>query len=502
MRPFIFRIFCSFVLSSFLAYVFLRRNYTVSGTFGGTPVKHFVEPWPQREQCPFAASPLRFSDSLTARTYTRGIIRPHFNHDPRPPLGRIDEPLLHSFLSEPNTLTSKYARTPANCSETTIVHVGVDPDPDPGPDDDNTKKILFGAATTVERLDNAFHRLVYFAGGTKASMIALVPPADNLEEKQTYFRTRGLDIVLIPSELDFTLRHFSLVRAFNLHVSKSRSATEWMIIVDDDTFFPSLSLVSERLSTMSSSKPYWIGAVSEASWQVRNFGRIGFGGAGIVLSRNLVETLDKFYDECTGEELGQLDMPGDQRLGKCIKKAIPKLKLTVWNELHQWDMKPEPHGLFEAGKPIWSFHHFRGGRWGNADMIAVSTVATVAGDKSLLRRWAFNSTGSGQQEDRDFWILTNGYSIVHYHVRAGAPDINFEHTEHTWADAAEGYEESLGPLRPVEEEGVTKKRWLLRDAVKVGANVHQFYWYESATENSVIEIVWLGADPKSGALLE
>ena len=221
-----------------------------------------------------------------------------------------------------------------------------------------------------------------------------------------------------------------------------------------------------------------------------------------MLSRNLIETLDKRYDECTGQDLGALDMPGDQRLGKCINKVLPKLKLTIWDELHQWDFRPEPHGLFEAGRPIWSFHHFHGGKWGSANILSTSAVASVAGDRSLLRRWVFDSKGSGQYQERDYWVLTNGYSIVHYHVKAGIPDINFSHTEHTWADAAEGYEESVGPLRPVDQEGVTKKRWLLRDAVKVGANVHQFYWYEDATENSVIEIVWLGVDPKSGALLD
>lgn len=498
MRPLIFRLLFVVGFSSLLVYSFLHRNDIASNTFPQPPVKHSGEPWPQRQQCPFAASPLRFSDRLTKRNYTRGVVRPRFNHDRKSAIRRIDEPLLPPFVAQPNPLKLKYARTTTDCSKTTIAYVDVEPDPER----DDTGKILFGAASTVERLDDALQRLAYFIGGTKASMIALVPPADNLEEKQIYFRSRGLDISLVPSDLDFTLRYFSLVRAFNVHIRDNRPETEWMIMIDDDTFFPSLSLVAERLSTLPSSKPYWIGAVSEASWQVRNFGRIGFGGAGIVLSRNLLETLDKRYAECTSEDLGVLDMPGDQRLGKCINKVLPKLKLTIWNELHQWDMRPEPHGLFEAGRPIWSFHHFHGGMWGNADMVGMGSVATVSGDRSILRRWIFDSKGSGQQQERDFWVLTNGYSIVHYHVSAGTPDMNFEHTEHTWADAAEGYEESVGPLRSIDQKGVTKKRWLLRDAAKVGSNVHQFYWYESATENSVIEIVWLGVNPESGALLE
>ena len=497
MRPLIYRVLFLVSFLSILVSVLLYHDHIATSYFPHAPVEHSGDPWPQRQQCPFAASPLRFSDTLTARTYTRGIIRPRFNHDRRSNLGRIDEPLLPPFLAQSNVLTSRYARTQTDCSKATIAYVDVDPDPK----EDSTEKILFGVATTLERLDAALHNLAYFIGGTKASMIALVPPGNDLADKQMEFRARGLDISLIPSELDFTLRYFSLVRALNAQVPK-RPETEWMILIDDDTFFPSLSLMSERLSTLSSTQPHWIGAISESSWQVRNFGRIGFGGAGVVLSRNLVETLDGRYEECTGESVGVLDMPGDQRLGKCINKVLPKLKLTIWKELHQWDLRPEPHGLFEAGKPVWSFHHFQGGKWGTANMISTSAVTAVAGDNSLLRRWVFDNKGSGQHQERDFWILINGYSIVHYHIKAGIPDINFSHTEHTWADAAEGYEESAGPLRPVDQEGVTKRRWLLRDAVKVGANVHQFYWYEDATENSVIEIVWLGVDPKSGALLD
>lgn len=499
MRLFTFRLLIVAVaLVSLTLYFLISRKEIASLSLHDSSPTHLAEPWPQRQLCPFAPSPLRFSNRLTVRTYTRGVIRPRFNNDRKPSLGRIDQPLLPPFEVQANTLTEKHARTPPDCSQGTVAYVDVDPDPEPN----GTEKILLGAATTVDRLEQALPRLAYSLGGTKASVIALVPPAEDLEEKQTYFRTRGLDIVLLPSELDYTLRYFSLVHAFNAHVSNNRPETEWMFLVDDDTFFPSLSLIAERLSALSPSEPLWIGALSESSWQVGNFGRMGFGGAGIGLSRDLVETLDERYDECTTEELGALDMPGDHRLAKCINKVLPKLKLTIWEELHQWDMRPEPHGLFEAGRPIWSFHHFHGGMWGTADIIGMSTVATVTGDKSLLRRWAFDSKGSGQHEERDFWVLTNGYSIVRYHISEGTPDINFEHTEHTWSDNAEGYQESLGPLRPVDEEGVTKKRWLLRDAVKVGANVHQFYWYESETENSVIEIVWLGVDPESGALLE
>jgi hypothetical protein len=199
-------------------------------------------------------------------------------------LGSIDEPHPPPFIAQPHPIQSKYAKTTADCSNATIAYVDVKPDSE----GDGTGKILFGAAITVERLDEALQRLAYFIGGTKASMIALVPPADNLEAKEIYFCSRGLDISLVPCYL-------SPVRAFNAYVRDIRPETEWMIIMDDKTFFPSLSLVLERLSTLPSLKPHWIGAVSEASWQVRNFGRIGFGSVGIVLSRNVVKTLEMYW---------------------------------------------------------------------------------------------------------------------------------------------------------------------------------------------------------------
>jgi hypothetical protein len=75
--------------------------------------------------------------------------------------------------------------------------------------------------------------------------------------------------------------------------------------------------------------------------------------------------------------------------------------------------------------------------------------------------------------------------------------VNFDKTEHTWSDAAVGYEESVGPLRPKDQRGVKKKRWLLKDVVVMGGNVHQFYYYEAVDESCVIELVWLR--PEEGA---
>jgi len=130
------------------------------------------------------------------------------------------------------------------------------------------------------------------------------------------------------------------------------------------------------------------------------------------------------------------------------------------------------------------------------------TVSAAAGRKSVLRRWVFDqeeyineATGGSI---RQFWVFTNGYSLVKYTYDEYTPDdaINFDQTEKTWEEDPRGYEARLGPLRPKDQEGVTKDRWLLKEAFVVGDNVHQWYVREEDEGHSVIEVVWLG--PKGG----
>ncbi|KAJ5365575.1 hypothetical protein N7517_008461 [Penicillium concentricum] len=163
------------------------------------------------------------------------------------------------------------------------------------------------------------------------------------------------------------------------------------------------------------------------------------------------------------------------------------------------DMGDPVDGVYESGRKIESMHHWNS--WYTKDVVKMTTVSAAAGRKSVLRRWVFDqeeSVSATGENLRHFWVMTNGYSLVKYTYGENVPDdaINFDATEKTWPEDPRGYEDRLGPLRPAEEEGVTKDRWLLRDAFVVGENVHQFYVREEDEGHSVIEIVWLG--PKGG----
>ncbi|KAK2760284.1 hypothetical protein FQN54_002352 [Arachnomyces sp. PD_36] len=446
---------------------------------------------------PASAPPLPFTEWLVRKNYTRAYIRPRHvdSHTEFKSMEEIPVQVLPEFRAlERGIRISKENQDPTlPCPPVVDVDVAAELEPD------NTEQMLFGAATTAERLDRLLPSLLYSFGSTKASLLILVPESDDdLELQQTYFRNRGLDITLKSSPLEFTARYFGLVEAFTEHIKNERPNTTWVGWIDDDTFFLDLAAVAEQLSQFDATEKHYIGSLSEASWQVDHFGHIAFGGAGVFVSKPLLAKLKVAYDEC--QAFGE--QPGDQKLAQCIQR-FGDTPLTLWPSLYQMDMKGAPDGVYESGRKIDTLHHW--GSWYTKDVVKMSTVSAAAGRRSVLRRWIFdqsinvdNTTGTST---KSFHVLTNGYSIVKYTLDKNTPDdaINFDYTEHTWDEDPRGYEQRLGPLRPVVQEGVEKERWMMAESLVVGDNVHQFYTREADDTHSVIELVWLGPQGGGGA---
>ncbi|BCR85967.1 glycosyltransferase family 31 protein [Aspergillus chevalieri] len=443
---------------------------------------------------PAGPPPMPFTEWIERKNYTRMYFRPH-HVNPRTEfrsLESIDQPVMPPMtVLERGTIVSQDNENPSlPCPSVIDVDVAADDTMD------ETSKMLFGLATTADRLDRLLPSLLYSYGGTKAGLVVLVPESDDdIPKQETYFRNRGLDVRLIQSPLDFTARYFGMVEAFANIIRTERPQVQWLGFMDDDTFFLSLPTIAEELKLFDVNKKHYIGTLSEASWQVDTFGHIAFGGAGAFVSKPLLDVLETYYDECQswGEQ------PGDQKLGQCIQR-FGETPLTLWPSLFQMDMKGEVDGVYESGRKIESMHHWNS--WYTKDVVKMVTVSAAAGRKSVLRRWVFDqeeyineATGGSI---RQFWVFTNGYSLVKYTYDEYTPDdaINFDQTEKTWEEDPRGYEARLGPLRPKDQEGVTKDRWLLKEAFVVGDNVHQWYVREEDEGHSVIEVVWLG--PKGG----
>ncbi|KAI1919504.1 hypothetical protein LOZ12_000461 [Ophidiomyces ophidiicola] len=433
------------------------------------------------------APAMTMGEWLTRKNYSRTYIRPSFQSAETAfgPIERIEGYVLPPLRPVNRGLKVSNSSGHWPCSPILDVNVVADIPAD------HTSQLLFGLATTVERLDELLPSLLYSYGNTGATILVLVPDnRDDLEAQEAYFRNRGLDVRLRPSPLPFPSRYFGLVEAFQKFIDEERPYTRWVSFVDDDTFFLSVARIASRLATLDASEKHYIGALSEASWQVRTFGEMAFGGAGIFISRGLLDALQPVYKRCLGTRYKH----GDQKLSQCIK-TYAKTRLTAWDSLFQMDMRGAPDGIFESGREIDSLHHWN--TWYKKDVAKMSSVAVVAGRRSVLRRWLFNETVALDHtgvEKRTFWVLTNGYSLIRYTMDPSltVESVGFDRTEKTWNEDGKGFEARLGPLRPTAQDGIQKDRWMLSDSVIIGNNVHQTYSFRETDGHSVIELVWLG----------
>lgn len=335
--------------------------------------------------------------------------------------------------------------------------------------------LIFGVATTLDRLNDSLDAIVHWAGGTNARIIALVEKDKPAKKTQVLQAASAQDIQLTITESSdgFLDRYFSLTKLLFQHRTP---ATEWAILIDDDTFFPSMSGLINRLATYNSSLPHYIGAPTENIAQMSIFGYMAYGGAGIFLSTPLLSQINEFYDECA-----LIKDTGDKRIARCIYTHTDT-KFTWDRRLFQMDFHSDASGFYESGRPLpLSLHHWKSAEWSPVDVVAMGKVAAMCGDECLLRRWKIS----------DRWFFINGFSLVQYSRPLTESDL--KGMELTWEPSQwaqdEGYAYSLGPLRQKDEGKVSLR---LRRSVAESGSLRQFYVDEevSGQPSRVLEIVW------------
>ncbi|PWY88495.1 hypothetical protein BO70DRAFT_359949 [Aspergillus heteromorphus CBS 117.55] len=330
--------------------------------------------------------------------------------------------------------------------------------------------MIFGLATSLDRLLDSLDAFAHWAAGTNAQLLVAVDNGGGPEKKQAQQRADALGIRLtILQEEDERLdRYFYLIR----YLYKHRDAnTQWAVMMDDDTFFPSMTRLVDRLATYDTTKPQYVGGVTEDLQHMYGSGYMAYGGAGIFLSMPLLQQLQPYFDECYVFKAG-----GDRMLSRCIY-AHTTTKLSVERDLFQLDLRGDASGFYEAGRgqPL-SVHHWKS--WFEADMVGLSKVASICGEECLLHRWLLP----------DEWYLVNGFSVIKYSTVSDDP----LPMEHTW-DASkypgpDPFTWSLGPLRRKDENKISFR---LRDAVQEEGRVRQMYVHEVAPKKlEVLEVVW------------
>jgi hypothetical protein len=232
---------------------------------------------------------------------------------------------------------------------------------------------------------------------------------------------------------------------------------QWFVVIDDDTFFPSLPNLLAALRPFDPLEPWYIGQLSD-SWPTvgRLFGIMAYGGAGIILSLPVLETMYENFDECNVEGL-----EGDQLYAYCLGEVMPQAELTLLSGLHQLDMRGDASGWYESGPdPVLSLHHFNA--WHYFPVQHAHTIVDVCGPQCFLHRYQF----------ADDMVLTNSYSIVHY--PQGVQKVDLYKVEATM-DYAHDFEYTFGSMRPrlSSEEKVS---WRLEYAAwEEGGSLRQWY---------------------------
>ncbi len=408
---------------------------------------------------------------------SRDIVTTQSQNAERPSLTVMDTPLFSDFTTV-DLAKSTIVRM-EHCLPPLTLEV---PNPYLPPAD--ASNIIFGLQTTMKRLKDTVKHLARWLPNSNARLYAIViesddQPADDAEmaKLNKEFHDKGMNVSVIhpvrPID-SFAQRYFSLVGV--MYAARDEK-TEWIVTIDDDTFFPSMHDLLAMLSHYDSTKPQYLGSLSEDWWAVNHYGLMGFGGAGVFLSVPTAKVIDDHMDDCK-EHLRTT--AGDISVMDCIYQ-FSSTKLTHIPSLHQVDMHGDLSGFYESGREMLSLHHWKEGSAAGykLEMEKMHLVADVC-DSCFLQRWQF---------PKDL-VLTNGFSIASYPQgylggKGDTAKINLEEMEHTWEDNLNVLH-SLAPVRDRLGEDVKVGYMLLdsfmvdsdAEAGKKGDVVRQVYFKE------------------------
>ncbi|CAD6576102.1 MAG: hypothetical protein ASARMPRED_007601 [Alectoria sarmentosa] len=364
----------------------------------------------------------------------------------------------------------------------------------------NASHMIFGISTYIERMEDSMPHLQRSLAHTNARLIVLAvafgevtPNSKEMAALETRMRGLGIEATVIgaPNNSLMQTRYFSMVKVL---YKQRDSATQWISLLDDDTFLPSMYSLVDTLGAYDSSKEWYLGAMSEDWWSVMVYGMMSFGGGGTFLSIPIAAQINANYDTCTKESTAN---QGDIRVFECIT-AHTTTKLQPITGLHQTDLGGDLSGFYESGRLPLSVHHWKTG-WhfeqkpeqralNTYPMAKMHLVSDVCGD-CFLQRWQFGSNT----------ILSNGFSISTYPNQNILAELvsnkEIEKIEDTFMPTREvnsfmkGYEHSIGPLRPKAEGKIQYK---LLDAKAEDGGVRQYYVYRALDKEPdiVYEIFW------------
>ena len=423
---------------------------------------------------------IELSDNII---YSRRCVKPVFGNARRHAVTKVDDNLFLQRTAV-DLSTCGYV-DPIPCEELLLDVPYAYPDK-------KYSHLAFVIASNYKRTNQSLPSIAHWLAGTGAKFVGVVVDAEkngtshNLTALEEEYRAWNVDATFVPprlkkrigadddsdDEIPVEHHHFMMLRDI---LDVSTSETEWIGILDDDTFFPSLYPLDEALAKMDSTKPWWAGALSEDFGQVKTWGYMAFGGAGSFLSMPLAREIEPWMEMCIAET--SVDT-GDGIMRDCIY-AHSRTRLTLMDGLYQHDLTQDASGFYESGvRPI-TLHHWKS--WYHEPITKMAAVSGLCGD-CFLQRYQFAGN----------FLLANGYSITHY--PGGMDTLDLNRIEGTWPHNEHSFDFSLGKLRPKLDKN-QKKSWKLKDSeVLDDGSFRQIYVFKGDKEldeiDEVMEFLW------------
>lgn len=352
----------------------------------------------------------------------------------------------------------------------------------------DASRITFGVATLLSRMPDALQNFKHWAAHTNARFVVVHEPQDtearpgelSPDEIKTMYRDAGINhLFLVESDKGWGERYVSLLSWLSTTVEKQ---TDWVALIDDDTFFFDMNTLMGMLKKYDPSEPWYVGRLSENKWNINNGGFFAIGGAGVFMSRPLIETLGPHAESCWADR--QDGATGaDWIVGDCVYRHTTT-KLSIEHGLFQLDLHVDVTGFYEAVRrqPV-SVHHWKS--WHHHDLPTVASVSEVCGKPCVLQSYRF----------QDGWQMSNGFSIVKYsYNETELAGQHPEAMEHTWKktiwDIEDSWTHSLDPLKP-KDQG--KVQFLVEKSVRDEAARTTTMYYVRRDEgigNGLIRVVW------------
>ncbi|GAA6026855.1 hypothetical protein JCM8097_005911 [Rhodosporidiobolus ruineniae] len=294
---------------------------------------------------------------------------------------------------------------------------------------------------------------------------------DGMAKANAEFAAQGLSCVMQDSSRSddrYEMRVLYLLRDAWQESERRRwqdgkNLVEWFVFQDDDTFFTDPQMLKALLSGYDWRDEHFFGSFSEAVPNFEAFGKIAYGGGGMIMSRSLVRKMQTMLDKCA--ERFSDTFGGDGLISKCAAWTRDLPLDQVVEEvpaMRQMDLKGDASGYLQAGTaPFLTLHHWSG--WldlfpslpSASSIQLLASAASAVGGPNFLRRWIF---------DDGAVTLTLGYAITVHREKLGPEELR--KTEWTW----DGHEPRRAS-RPKLEEGTEKLTYYLTSVDRLSPDV-------------------------------